>query len=354
MSGPNRVDIASTDLSEDTAAVLSTPGEDGATLVGADTANDALTTANQRRRHRREGPIDLTVAGLAKEQHRIVTWPQLSAAGLSSRAVEHRVATGRLHRVYRGVYLLEPPSTASRITVLAAALAACMPNAMLSHHAAAELWGLGPPKPADIDVTVVGRNPGSKRTGIQVHRAHTLDSRDMRLRQGLHVSAPARVALELSRSLDSGELENLVARARVELSVGEKAIWAVLDRSPGYPGAARLRAVMKQAGGPAMTRAKSERLMLRLVRQTDLPPPAVNLRTGRSEIDFLWQEARLAVEVDGYEFHHDRAAFERDRRRDAKMVASGWRVMRFTWRQIAEKPFTVVARIAQVLGNTAK
>lgn len=348
------MDIASSYASEENRVVLSTLGEDGATLVAVDAASDASPTPNPPRRRRRDGPVDLVIARLAESQHRIVTWPQLRAAGLSYRAVEHRVATGRLHRVHRGVYLLEPPDTAPRITLLAAALAACMPNAMLSHHAAAELWGLGPPKAGDIDVTVVGRNPGSKRRGIQVHRAHALDSRDMRLLQGLHISAPARVALELSRSLDSGDLENLVARARVELSVGERAIEAVLDRYPGYLGAARLRAVMKQAGGPAMTRAESERLMLRLVRQADLPPPAVNFRTGRSEIDFLWQEARLAVEVDGYEFHHGRAAFERDRRRDAKMVAAGWRVMRFTWRQLVEEPFTVVARIAQVLGNTAK
>jgi very-short-patch-repair endonuclease len=69
------------------------------------------------------------------------------------------------------------------------------------------------------------------------------------------------------------------------------------------------------------------------------------------EVDFLWRDAQLVVEVDGYAFHRDRAAFERDRRRDAALMAAGLRVMRFTWRQIVEEPLPVIARIAQVLGG---
>lgn len=295
-------------------------------------------------------PRDLAIVRVASKHHRVVTWRQLEALGLDDRAVRHRVKSGRLHRRHRGVYLLDPRDLASRATLLAAALAACGPNAVLSHHAAAELWGLVPPNPGDIDVTVVGRNPGSRRTGIRIHRAPALHRGDIRMRNGLRLTAPARVALELARHLDTGTLENLVARARTEHSLTDAHLTATLRRYPNYPGAATLRAVLRRAGGPALTRAESERLMLRLVRQAELPPPAVNFRTGRSEIDFLWREERLAVEVDGYEFHSDRAAFENDRRRDARMVAAGWRVMRFTWRQLAEEPFTVVARLAQVLG----
>ncbi|HEY6399376.1 MAG TPA: type IV toxin-antitoxin system AbiEi family antitoxin domain-containing protein, partial [Solirubrobacteraceae bacterium] len=283
--------------------------------------------------------------------HRVITWQQLQDAGLTRRAVAHRVVQSRLYRIHHGVYLPEPPEMAARMTLLAAAAIACGPDAVLSHHAAAELWGLLPPGPGDIDVTVVGRNPGHRRSGIRVHRASALDPRDIRVRRGLRVTAPARVVLELAAKLDAGGLEDLLARSRVECSVTEADLAATIRRHPEYPGAAILRAATQRDEGPALTRSQAERLFLDLIRRAGLPHPATNVRTGRYEVDFLWRDAQLVVEVDGYAFHRDRAAFERDRRRDAALMAAGMRVMRFTWRQIVEEPLTVVARTAQVLGG---
>ncbi len=295
-------------------------------------------------------PVDLAVIRLAGTQNRIITWPQLLETGLSRRAVAHRVATGRLYWVHRGVYLLDPPETAARISLLAAAVIACGPSAVLSHYAAAEVWGLLRPEPRDIDVTVVGRNPGS-RTGINLPRPAMLDDRDVRTHSGLRVTAPARVALELATDLDAGRLEELLARARVEHATADADLAATLHRYPDYPGAGILRAALLRAEGPSLTRSQAERRLLDLIRRAELPPPATNVRTGRYEVDFLWRDAQLVVEVDGYAFHRDRAAFERDRRRDAALMAAGLRVMRFTWRQIVDEPLPVVARIAQVLGG---
>jgi very-short-patch-repair endonuclease len=264
--------------------------------------------------------------------------------------VAHRVVQGRLYRIHRGVYVLEPPETAHRITLLAAAVTACEPHAVLSHYAAAELWDLEHPAAGDIDVTVVSRNPGNRRTGIRIHRAPVLHRRDIRVREGLRVTAPARVALELATYLDTSPLEQLLARATVEHSVTEADLVATLRRYPEYPGAGILRAAMQRAEGPSLTRSQAESSLLHLIRHAALPPPSTNVRIGRYEVDFLWREAQLVVEVDGYSFHRDRAAFERDRRRDAALMAAGMRVMRFTWRQIVEEQLTVVARIAQVLG----
>ena len=63
----------------------------------------------------------------------------------------------------------------------------------------------------------------------------------------------------------------------------------------------------------------------------------------------MWREARLIVEVDGYAFHSSRSAFERDRRRDAALAGSGWRVVRVTWRQLTDEPEAVVATLAAAL-----
>lgn len=75
------------------------------------------------------------------------------------------------------------------------------------------------------------------------------------------------------------------------------------------------------------------------------------MRVRGYEVDFLWREERLVVEIDGYVFHSSRSAFERDRRRDADLQASGFSVMRVTWRQLTDESVAVVARLVQRLSS---
>jgi len=89
--------------------------------------------------------------------------------------------------------------------------------------------------------------------------------------------------------------------------------------------------------------------MLDLIRAARLPAPLTNTKIGAYEVDFLWPAERLVVEVDGFAFHGPRAAFERDRRRDAELQALGYRVLRITWRRLVEEPEAVVALIAAAL-----
>jgi very-short-patch-repair endonuclease len=100
---------------------------------------------------------------------------------------------------------------------------------------------------------------------------------------------------------------------------------------------------------PAVTRSELEERFLALVRDAGLPEPEVNAEVGPYEIDFLWRAQRLAVELDGWSFHSDRAAFEDDRRRDADLVARGFRVIRITWRELENNAVAVPARIAAAL-----
>ena len=75
------------------------------------------------------------------------------------------------------------------------------------------------------------------------------------------------------------------------------------------------------------------------------------MRIGRYEVDFFWPEHDLIVEIDGYAFHSSRGAFERDRRRDAELGARGLRVMRVTWRRLADESEALVANLALALGQ---
>jgi very-short-patch-repair endonuclease len=100
---------------------------------------------------------------------------------------------------------------------------------------------------------------------------------------------------------------------------------------------------------PRLTRSEAERRLVKLVRAARLPLPVTNTRLAGWEVDAFWPRHRVVVEVDGYAYHGNRAAFERDRRKDAALVAAGYRVVRITWRQLADEPHAVVALLARLL-----
>ena len=147
------------------------------------------------------------------------------------------------------------------------------------------------------------------------------------------------------------ELERAIADALRRRLVTRRALDAELAR--GRPGSAAVRSVLELEKGPALTRSEAERRLLALIRAAELPAPEHNVRVHGSEVDMFWREQGLVVEVDGYAFHSARDAFERDRIRDARLVASGIRVLRVTWRRLTAKPHAIVADLAQSLTGTS-
>jgi very-short-patch-repair endonuclease len=98
-----------------------------------------------------------------------------------------------------------------------------------------------------------------------------------------------------------------------------------------------------------LTRSEAEERALSLAAAAGMERPLTNQRVGDYEVDLLWPEERVIVEVDGYPFHRSRAALHRDRRRDAVLEAAGYRVLRITWRDLVDEPTAVAVRIARVL-----
>jgi very-short-patch-repair endonuclease len=111
-----------------------------------------------------------------------------------------------------------------------------------------------------------------------------------------------------------------------------------------------LRALIgaNQAG---FTRSKAEKKLRALLRAAGLPAPRTNVALLGHMVDCLWPAQRLVAEFDGYPFHGHRPAFEADRRRDATLVANGYRVMRITWLQLTQEPYAVVAKLASALAS---
>lgn len=274
-------------------------------------------------------PRDARLARFAARHHGVVSVGQLRSLGFDRDAIARRVQSGRLHRLYRGVYAVGHTIVPPRGRWLAAVLA-CGEGAVLSHRSAAAHWGIRPTAAARIDVTVP-RTSGVRSTqAIAVHRSRRPIERVVR--DGIPVTTAGRTLADLATALPRRPLEKACEAAEaLDLDV-------VVD--PGHPGAKRLADVARGE----TTRSPLEDEFLELCDRYEIPRPLVNHRVEGFTVDFCWLDRRLIVETDGRR-HRTRAAFERDRARDALLTAIGWRVMRFTTRQVRGDPATVAARV---------
>lgn len=173
----------------------------------------------------------------------------------------------------------------------------------------------------------------------------------VKLVQGIPVTSPARTLIDLAATAVTRDLEQALASALRSGLVTLPALRSQLAMRSGRPGTPLLRGLIEAETEPAFTRSEAEQRLLRLVLRARLLEPEVNQVIDGSEVDFLWRERSLVVEVDGFAWHRSQHAFERDRQRDAILVASGLRVIRLTWRQIVHEPESTAVRIALALAR---
>ena len=295
---------------------------------------------------------DRGLAEVAEAQRGLVHRSQLRALGFGRGAIDHRLKIGTLHWVQPSVFAVGHP-THEPLAREVAALLSIGDDCALSHATAAALWGISRRRDDyQIAVTVAGRNPRERR-GVRIHRVRWLDGRDVRLREGIPLTAPARTLIDLVAESPDDVVERAIAEARVLRLVSDREIASALGRCPTRAGSARIRALLRSQGEAIRTRSEAERRLLALIERAGLPRPETNVRLLGYEVDLLWRAARLVIETDGWAFHGHRAAFERDRVRDQALVAAGYRVIRITWRQLEREPLAVLARIAQALQAAA-
>jgi len=291
-------------------------------------------------------PLDARVAWIAAQQHGVVHHDHLLDAGVSRSGVRRRVAAGWLHRVHTGVFAVGHPGLTDRGRWTAAVLAGG-PEAALSHRSAAALWGLRP-NVSFAEITVPGRRRRGP-AGVVAH-AGALDARETVVVDGIRVTTVARTLLDLAEVLPVREVVAAIDRATARRRFDADAIRATVAAATGRRGLKGLRAALLiTRPQDVLTRSELERRALRLIRTARLPRPDVNVRLLGHEVDLLWRERRLAVELDGRETHDTPNAFESDRRRDADRMARGWRVLRLTWRQVVNDPAWVADRLTAVL-----
>jgi very-short-patch-repair endonuclease len=299
---------------------------------------------NNAGEHRTHDPA-IELAALARRQHGVIARRQIVDLGLGRHYIDRQVQRGRLHVLHRGVYAVGHRALTRHGRWMAGVLA-IGDGAVLRRRSAAVLWRIIEREPARIEIAARSEH---RRPGITVERTVLPpDERDEH--EGIPVTTPARTLLDLAAVLDEHRLARAAERAEALRLGSPTPLQELLHRYPRRPGTPNLERLIDEGRiVPTTTANDFERRLLTLLDAESLPRPLVNQPLGPIKPDFRWPEQRLIVELDGFETHGTRTAFERDRARDRQLTAQGWRVVRITKRQLDDDPQRVAAELRAIL-----
>ena len=191
---------------------------------------------------RRVQPSSVRAWALVEAQHGVVARRQLLELGFSPKAIKHRIATGRLRPVWRGVYAVGRPQL-TRYGHWMAAVLACGAEAVLSHRSAAALWGFLQATRGPVDVSVPARL-APRYPGIRVHRRAGLRPSEVTRLHGIPVTTPACTLIDIAIGLGAKRLEAAVNEADKLDLIDPDRLRTALDGREGQHGVGPLRALL--------------------------------------------------------------------------------------------------------------
>ena len=289
--------------------------------------------------------IDRAIAAIAAKQNGNISRQQLLQLGLTSSQIDYRIKIGRLHPLFRGLYAVGRPPSDS-IQWAAGAVMACGERAMLSHRSAMTLWGLWKRWDRPFDVTVAGDR---RLKDVRLHRATKLLKRDVSIRRGIRVTSPARTLLDQARRLRRKSLTRAVNNARIEGILTLDDLADVVHRFPRHTGAELLKPFIGVAGGA--TRSGWEDDFPAWCDRNSLPTPIMNTIVAGHEVDALFPNEKVIVELDSWDFHSSQQAFEDDRDKDADTAAAGFLTVRGTEERLNRNEEREAARLRRIVAR---
>ena len=276
--------------------------------------------------------------------------------GLSERAVEHRVAMGRLHPVARGVYAVGH----KRISQLGRSMAAVLasgPRAVLSHQSASALWGIRDPVGAVVDVSA----PHRSKSSVQIRRhLAVLPKDEVTAHEGIVVTTVPRTVLDLAATSSVDRLEHDIRQVEYLRLYDRLSLVDLIDRYPGRRGVRRVRKALSRLETLPIGRARSrlEERFLPFLRRHGLPRPRLNdwivVGDKRYQVDCHWSGTGQVVELDSWEGHGTRSAFREDRARDRVLRTAGYEVIRISWAQLEDEPEAIASDLRRLLESKYK
>jgi very-short-patch-repair endonuclease len=298
---------------------------------------------------------DERIATVGQRQHGVFSLAQAREAGLNRSAVDYRVRRGKLVRVHPEVYRIKGAPN-SWEQALHAALLWAGPEAVVSHRSAGALWKLDRVRRSETPELLIPWTKTWPCTGVTLHRTRDLSSKDVSRVAGFPVTSLPRTLIDLASVISPRDLEAALESAlRRRLEIG----WLIRRLralgSKGRQGTGQLaRFIEERVDVREFLDGSLEVNLLRALRNARLPEPARHfdlfdddLFVG--EIDFAYPEQRLALEGDGYSTHGGYRAFEEDRARASALAAAGWRLLRFTWGDVRDRPRYVADLVRRAL-----
>lgn len=276
----------------------------------------------------------------------VITLAQAAEAGLSRQSVYRRVRSGRWLRCSPGVYFADdrPFTDAARVR---AAVWSLGPNATASGLAAAWWHGVTKYAPEPVEVTVAKVSNRARRVGTRIRR-RDLGPADVVERRGLRVtSLPLTVVEAAARRGGGAKLMDSALQRHVELPE----LWRAHMRTKGRHGAPAARILLLAAADGA--RSAAERILVKLLHEARITHWKANYRVGGYVVDVAFPALKIAVETDGWAFHHDQEDFQHDRVKQNELALLGWQVLRFTWLDLTEYPQRVLDEIRFAISSRA-
>ena len=292
--------------------------------------------------------VERKVAELAASSHGVVTREELLRAGVTPQEIRSRLANGALISIHRGVFRVGHPAPSVEARYVAA-IKACGPGSLLAGRAAAHLLHLmkHPPSLPEV-LTARHRRP----EGVIVRRCRSIDRTDVTEWRGVPVTNVPRTLVDLAAVLDAPDIARAFHEAVVRRHVKPGAIERVLSRRHNWPGAKNLRRVL--GGEEPISLSRLESSFIAAVRRARLPLPETNRLTDGRYVDCRWPQAGLTVELDSYNAHGTRYAWEQDRQREREARARGDEFRRYTWRDVVEDPEPMLRDLRALLRRQLK
>lgn len=308
-------------------------------------------------------PADALAA--AVDRQCLLSRSQLLTAGVSDGALTRALAQGRVLRLRRRVYALEPLPPLPRFLVtdtgvdpafvahVRAALLELGPRAVAAGRTAAALrgWGLLH-EPRRVVEVALGHGNDTTAKGVLARQARQLRAEDLVPVPGLAalpVTPAVQTVLDCAACLPQVEATVVADSALRAGGVSLDDVQAAVARLPGRQEAAKARAVVAGCDPESGSVLESvQRVRMVLAGVEGFATQVVLHRTPVLRVDFCFAAARLVVEVDGARWHPEPA---RDQARDNLLAALGWRVLRYTWSDVVHHSATVVAQVQAALAT---
>jgi very-short-patch-repair endonuclease len=229
-----------------------------------------------------------------------------------------------------------------------AAVLAYGPGTVLSHRPGGAHWQFVRDRgPCEVTVAKARRS----RPGIRVHHVR-LPSDEITIHEGIPVTTVPRTIFDFAAEASQRELERAINEAEVLRLWDELSLDHLLDRYPRHKGNRAIRAALQERrAGATVTKSELEEMFITLIDAAGIPRPEINAIVEGFEVDAVWRDERLVVELDGRDTHGTAAAFERDRERDRILQVAAWRPVRVTYRQMRDSPRAVVGDLRRLRGG---